>query len=82
VEVICSLTGVQSYCNCDYVLYDFNETCYISLGSYQKEIQNSYWVFEKAKLYAAPKDTKEPALLDVAPMASTTFNKGDKLSSH
>jgi len=63
----------------NYVLYGFDETCGITVGSYNAAAPISWWTFNSAKLYAAPKDVKEPALLNVAPMANSTFNEGDKV---
>jgi len=63
----------------NYVLYGFDETCGISVGAYNGASANSSWFFNSASLYAAPKDVNEPALLNVAPMANSTFNDGDKV---
>ncbi len=63
----------------DYVLYGLDETCGITAGTFNLAPQNSRWIFNSAKLYAAPKDVKEPTLLDVAPMASSTFNEGEQV---
>jgi uncharacterized repeat protein (TIGR02543 family) len=65
--------------NGNYVLYGFDETCGITVGTHHPDWAISWWTFNSAKLYAAPKDIKEPTLLDVAPMASSTFNDGDKV---
>jgi uncharacterized repeat protein (TIGR02543 family) len=62
-----------------YVLYGFDETCAISVGAYNSAAANSSWYFNSASLYALPKDVKEPTLLNVAPMANSTFNDGDKV---
>lgn len=63
----------------NYVLYDFDETCGISVGAYNSAAANSSWYFNGASLYALPKDVKEPTLINVAPMANSTFNDGDKV---
>jgi len=63
----------------NYVLYGFDETCGITVAAYNSALAISSWTFNSAKLYAAPKDTTEPVLLGVAPMASSTFNDGDKV---
>lgn len=62
----------------DYVLYDFGETCGITIGTYCSNIANNQWFFKSAKLLASPKDIEEPNLLDVAPMAGS-FNDGEKV---
>lgn len=63
----------------NYVLYGFNETCGISVAAHEESWLIPSWFFKSAKLYAAPKDTREPALLGVAPMATSEFNDGDKV---
>ncbi|WP_170841411.1 InlB B-repeat-containing protein [[Clostridium] fimetarium] len=62
-----------------YVLYDMSETCGITVGAYNSATQNSSWWFDSASLSVCPKDVKEPSLVAVAPMASTTFTNGDKV---
>jgi hypothetical protein len=63
----------------NYVLYGFDETCAISAGAYNSAYANSSWWFNSGSLYALPKDVEEPNLLDVAPMANSTINNGDKV---
>lgn len=63
----------------NYVLYGFDETCGITVGTYNAAWQISSWTFNSASLYAAPKDEKEPTWIDVAPMANSTFNDGDQV---
>jgi len=63
----------------NYVLYGFNETCSITVGAYNPALAISSWTFNSAKLYAAPKDTVEPTLLGVAPMAFSEFKPGNKV---
>ncbi len=63
----------------DYVLYGLDETCGISLAAYCGAWLRQEWVFNSSKLYAQPKDVKEPSLLGIAPMANATYNDGDKI---
>lgn len=63
----------------NYVLFGLNETCSITVGAYNAALAISAWTFNSAKLYTAPMDNREPYLLVVAPMATSTFNKGDRV---
>ncbi|NCC85497.1 MAG: hypothetical protein EOM03_15425, partial [Clostridia bacterium] len=62
-----------------YVLYNFADTCGISVGGYNSAGANSSWRYSGGSLYASPKDTTEPKLIGVAPMASNSYSFGDKV---
>jgi len=63
----------------DYVLYGLGETCSITVGAYNPAGAISWWRFEGANMSVCPKDIDEPDVIGVAPMASESFNSGDKV---
>jgi hypothetical protein len=63
-----------------YYLYDFSETCGISVGAYNSATADSSWWYKGGTLSSLPHDTQEPTQIGIAPMAACDYKAGETVT--